>query len=105
MIPRTMNLAFLTSIANKGAGIMFAGAFFLAVDDLNEDAKNRSIPVTFNYTFKDTGNREAVAMRRMSDLYCNKSINVFIGPDTFCDVAGLMATAFEIPYMAFVSII
>ncbi|XP_035824916.1 guanylate cyclase 32E [Aplysia californica] len=101
MTPIDINLAFLTNLENHGKGKLFGGAFFLAVDHLNDEARNKSIPVTFTRIFRDTKNLEAVAMREMAELYCNRTVDAFIGPDAYCNSAGLMSTAYNIPYMTF----
>ena len=106
-------IAFLSAVKNYGNGKFVGGAFFLAVEHLNEYSDqilNRTgISATFNYVFRDTYNMETKAVKAMVDLYCNKSlpemakVSVFIGPDKFCSSASLLATSFNLPFFSYVS--
>ncbi|GFN78511.1 guanylate cyclase [Plakobranchus ocellatus] len=99
MKAQSLHLAFVTSL--KGEGKYYGGAFFLAVDKLNANARKEGIPANFSFSFHETDNSEAHSIRVMTDIYCKKNISVFIGPDVFCKPAALSATAFNIPYMTF----
>lgn len=103
MKPRHINVAFLTSLSHQGSGRLYGGAFFLAIDELNSIAARDGLPVTFNWTFRDAGNHEPIAINQMAKLRCENRVSAFIGPDAYCKPAGLMATAFHIPYMTYVS--
>ncbi|CAG5135484.1 unnamed protein product, partial [Candidula unifasciata] len=101
MKPLHINVAFLISVSNFGSGIFYGAAFFLAIDELQRIAANDGIPVTFNWTFRDVANKEPNAINEMAKLHCKQKVSAFIGPDVYCKPAGLLATAFHIPYMTY----
>ncbi|XP_076459366.1 guanylate cyclase 32E-like [Babylonia areolata] len=100
-------LAFLTAIQNNGPGKFTAGAFFFALEQLNNDTEGRlrgsGRSASFRYEFRDTHNMETTATRAMVDLFCNhsNSVSAFIGPDVFCNSAALLATSFDVPYLTY----
>ncbi|CAG5123782.1 unnamed protein product, partial [Candidula unifasciata] len=99
--PLDINITFLTSVSNSGRGKFYAGAFFLAVDELNRMAAEAHVPATFRWSFRDTGNKETDALKEMADLHCAHQVSAFIGPDVYCKSAGLLATGFGVPYITF----
>ncbi|RUS69824.1 hypothetical protein EGW08_022414, partial [Elysia chlorotica] len=99
MTPVSAHLAFITSI--NGEAKKFGGAFFLAVDQLNADAKRDGIPADFSWSFHNTDNSEAHSAKVMSDLYFQRNVSVFIGPESFCHLGAVMANAYNIPYITF----
>uniref|UniRef100_A0A0B7BN18 guanylate cyclase n=1 Tax=Arion vulgaris TaxID=1028688 RepID=A0A0B7BN18_9EUPU len=95
-----LNVAFFTGVSS-GQGKWYGGAFFLAIETLNNIAKECHLPVQFNWTFRDAGNRESFAMKEIVDLYCAQNISAFIGPDVHCKTMGLLATGLNIPYITY----
>lgn len=102
-------LAFMTSVRNNGQGKFVGGAFFLALDDLNNATGgllNASDTADFRYVFNDTHNEDTTAMRAMVDQHCNNAhlnVTAFIGPDKFCNSAALLASSFALPFLSYVS--
>lgn len=104
-------LAFLTSVGNHGTGKHSGGAFFVALEKLNNASfvdevlgSSNDDGVFFHWYFEDTRNDEMTAIRAMADINCKRTnVTVFIGPDVFCSNAAILATAFNLPYISYVS--
>lgn len=100
-------MAFLIAIGNNGPGKLSSGAFFVALDELNNNATatlTTGDTVNFSYVFRDTRNDDVTAMRAMVDIqYCGERNNItaYIGPDVYCSNAALLATSFDAPYITF----
>ncbi|CAL1540554.1 unnamed protein product [Lymnaea stagnalis] len=101
MTPLTVRVALITNLVKRGHGRLFAGAFFLAVDKLNEIANETGIPVRFNWTVKDVVNVGSTATQVMAHMSCANNVSAFIGPDQLCYPPALVATAFGKPYITF----
>ena len=99
-----LNVAFMIHKQDSGIGRHIGGAFFNALDYVN-NATRFNHPLTFDYYFRDVDGSDVDANRMMVELYCNNTVAVFIGPDAYCANSALAATSFNIPYIAYVSII
>lgn len=100
---RNFTIGLLLNVDNEGEDRFVGGAFFLALDELHKVAKEKGLPVHFNWEFRDTMNRKNVAARQMLDLYLHRNISVFIGPSVFCKSLTTMVTALMKPFITYVS--
>lgn len=94
-------ISFLCS-TSKGKGKFFAGSFFQALKDINTDSAilpEFSLDYLFHDTFADT----LEPIRAMTATYGNGTI-AFIGPDGTCATEAMVAAAWNLPLIAFVSI-
>ncbi|XP_055877751.1 guanylate cyclase 32E-like [Biomphalaria glabrata] len=98
---RNFTIGLLLNVDNEGEDRFVGGAFFLALDELHKVAKEKGLPVHFNWEFRDTMNRKNVAARQMLDLYLHRNISVFIGPSVFCKSLTTMVTALMKPFITY----
>ena len=94
-----LRLSFLSSTSDDAK--FFAGAFFLALDNINN---NTTILKDYKlqYLFNDTKSDTLESIRAMTSQYENKAIG-FIGPDVSCACESTNAAAWNLPMIVYVS--
>lgn len=94
-----LKLSFLSSTSYDAK--LFAGAFFSALDDVNN---NSTILKGFRleYLFNDTKSSSLNAINAMTSHYGNDTVG-FIGPDVSCECESTVAAAWNLPMIGYVS--
>jgi hypothetical protein len=94
-----LTVSFLSSI--KGPSKLFAGAFFVALEYVS---KNTSLLEGYQleYLFTDTSGNSLNAINAMTEHYRKETIG-FIGPDMSCLCESTVASAWNLPLIAYVS--
>ncbi|XP_046551742.1 guanylate cyclase 32E-like [Haliotis rubra] len=93
----TITLAYLTE-HNSGFKHV-GGAFFLAMDDHKEMLSSYGIEM--KYVLRDTKGSDVVGYKQMMDVAASHNVTAFFGPDRYCSCIASVATALEIPYVAY----
>ena len=98
---KPLRLSFLSSTSDDAK--FFAGAFFLALDNINN---NTTIlrDYQLQYLFNDTKSDTLESIRAMTSQYANGTIG-FIGPDVSCACESTNAAAWNLPMIVYVSTI
>ena len=99
-----LRVGFLPQLSGKGRNRYYTGAFLTAIRHLNKGAttgsgRPRFVPVIHVNKNGD----ELESIRGMTEQYNNGTI-VFIGPEDTCTIEANIATAWNLPMIAFVSI-
>lgn len=96
-----LKIAFLSHV-KQGHGAFFGGAFYRALRDINADPK--LLPgYLIESMFADTRANVLGTIQSMTDEYINET-KAFIGPDGMCSSHTLIATAWNLPMVSYVSI-
>lgn len=98
-----IKLSFLASVSiGQGMGKFYGGAYYRALNDIK---KNSSILPnhTIETMFEDTANDYLKALYKMTHLYVNETVG-FIGPEGTCSHAAIVAAAWNLPFIGYVSI-
>ena len=96
---KTLTLSFMSSTSYEGK--LFAGAFFLALDYVNNNTTLLK-GYKLDYYFNDTRGRSSNAINAMTSHY-GKNTVAFIGPDGTCLCESTIADAWNLPMIGYVS--
>lgn len=96
---KTLKLSFMS--ATSAEGKLFAGAFFLALDYVNNNSSLLK-GYKLDYFFNDTKGRSANAINAMTSHYGAGTVG-FIGPDATCLCESTIADAWNLPMIGYVS--
>ncbi|KAH3856286.1 hypothetical protein DPMN_098872 [Dreissena polymorpha] len=96
-----LKISFLTSSGDLQGSKTFAGAFFSALDIVNQ---NKSLLPGYRLEclFNDTDRSSLNAINAMTSHYGNEII-AFIGPDESCHCESTVAAAWNLPMIGYVS--
>ena len=94
-----LTVSFLSSINSPSK--LFAGAFFVAMESIS---KNTSLLEDYqlDYLFSDTSGNSLNAINAMTEHHRQGTIG-FIGPDKSCLCESTVASAWNLPMVAYVS--
>ena len=99
-----MKIGFLTALtANKGQSKHFVGAFKYALIAINQKHQEAGYP-RLEYQLHDTRADIAESLRGMTSMYMNNTV-AFIGPEDTCAIQARLAAAWNLPMIAFVSLV
>ena len=93
--------------ANKGQNKHFVGAFEYALKRINErlaDGGEALSRCRISYETADNRADTAESLRRMTQMYIRGAV-AFIGPEDTCATEARLASAWNLPMIAFVSIL
>ncbi|KAH3712422.1 hypothetical protein DPMN_072122 [Dreissena polymorpha] len=96
-----LKISFLTSAGDSQGSKTFAGAFFSALDFVNQN-KSMLPGYRLECLFNDTDRSSLNAINAMTSHYRNEII-AFIGPDESCHCESTVAAAWNLPMIGYVS--
>ncbi len=98
-IPTSIEFGYLTH--KKYPQVL--GAVTLAVNNINED--DNILPnTTLKFKYANLANVQLEGMKKMTE-FRDQGVSAFIGPDELCRNEALLASAWNLPMIAYVSII
>ena len=98
-------IGFLPAKTNSDGVILYGlGAFTLALEKINHPDCELLRGHQLNYYLRDNMADTRQTIVHMTDLYTDKDVDVFIGPDETCRTEALIASAWNLPMIAYVSV-
>ncbi|XP_046354985.2 guanylate cyclase 32E-like [Haliotis rufescens] len=93
----TITLAYLTE--HKGGFKHVGGAFFLAMKDHKQMLSKHGVKI--EYVLRDTHGSDVRGYKQMMEVAASDNVTAFFGPDRYCSCIASVATALDIPYIAY----
>ena len=105
VLSETFKIAFLPALegykGQENRHKYHVGAFVIALKYVNEDILG-PMEHQLNFTFKDNRADTFVSIRAMTEMY-NDGVIAFIGPEETCATEAMIAAAWNLPMIDFVS--